>query len=274
VARLTVLGARGFVGSRLVRELERRGQPFDAPETADRAALERLLADSPDLGDVVYCIGLTADYAKRPFDTVEAHTSLLARILQRGNFRRLVYLSSTRLYDTLPPGHYAEDQAFRLSPANPRDVYDLSKCLGEWLCLNTAPDRTMVARLACVYDSEEGATGFLPDLLRRLPNERDIHLDSATGFVRDYIHSSDVVEALIRMAGEGTGIVNLGSGRNVSNGEMAAWLNGLGWSVTLARETPLQAAASVDVTRLTQEVGVRPVQLEAFLKEFAKRIPR
>ena len=270
--RVTVLGAGGFVGSRLCEELDRRAWAHSAPDTRDREALERWLASESDLGVVFYCIGLTADYTRRPFDTVEAHTSLVSRILSRGNFRRIVYLSSTRLYDTLPAGTYAEDTPLRFNPTSPREVYDLSKCLGEWLCLNAAGGRGVVARLSCVYDERAGATGFLPDLLRRLPLERSFTLDSATGYVRDYVHSGDVVAALLAMGAKGGGIYNVASGRNVSNGEIAAALDRLGWAIGLSRETTVQVSPVAEVTRLVGELGVRPRSLLDALSAYVEEI--
>ena len=86
------------------------------------------------MGTVFYCAGLTSDYAVRAHDTVSAHVCLLNELLQGGNFETLVYLSSTRLYDSLGPYAVDEDSALALNPANPRHLYDLSKALGEALC--------------------------------------------------------------------------------------------------------------------------------------------
>ncbi|WP_333699462.1 NAD-dependent epimerase/dehydratase family protein [Rivihabitans pingtungensis] len=121
----TVLGASGFVGQRLVSELTRRGADFWVPARQAPEILQQ------PLGVVFYCIGLTADYAQRPFDTVAAHVSYLARILEEAQFEHIVYLSSTRLYDGLPIAEGRGDTPLSLSPNNPRHLYDLSKALGE-----------------------------------------------------------------------------------------------------------------------------------------------
>ncbi len=51
-----------------------------------------------DLGHAFYCIGLTADFRSRPFETIEAHCGLLKEVLSGSRFSSFVYLSSTRVY--------------------------------------------------------------------------------------------------------------------------------------------------------------------------------
>lgn len=242
--RYTVIGASGFVGSRLVAHLRQGGHEVHAPRRNDADWLSR------DLGRVIFCAGLTADYAARPFDTVEAHVNLLARVLQHGQFSHLVYLSSTRLYDS-GSGGARETQDLVLNPTNPRHLYDLSKALGENLCLTVAGDRCAVARLACVFDWHPGAPGFLSEWLQRAAQQKAFCLDSGTGFVRDYIHLDDVVMSLCAMSDRAaTGIVNVASGENVSNAELVDVFNRCGWSVSLARKTPRQHAPECDIDRL------------------------
>lgn len=245
MSRYTVLGASGFVGRRLVTILQDAGHEVYAPQRDDAKLFSR------DLGRVFYCAGLTADYAARPFDTVEAHVSLLAKVLREARFAHLVYLSSTRLYDSLGADGGQEDQSLILNPADPRHLYDLSKALGENLCLTAAGERTSVARLACVYDWNPGARGYLSEWLQRAVHEKSLCLDSGTGYVRDYIHLDDVVAVLRAMADSGvTGVVNVASGENVSNAELADVFNRCGWSVSLSRDVPRQAAPACDVRRL------------------------
>jgi len=155
----TVVGAAGFVGSRLALRLAADGWDVYAPAKGDPELFER------DLGTVFYCAGLTADYDSRPFDTVEAHASLIARLIQADRFERLVYCSSTRLYDGQRKAEAHEAEALVFDPADPRRVYDLSKALGENLTLARSGGRGAVARLSNVYDWAEGAPGFLSEWL-------------------------------------------------------------------------------------------------------------
>ena len=55
--RFTVLGSTGFIGTRLVRRLRATGYEVLTPGRDDS------LVDA-DLGHAIYCIGMTADYAR------------------------------------------------------------------------------------------------------------------------------------------------------------------------------------------------------------------
>lgn len=210
----TVLGGLGFIGSHLYNALQKTGAECWAPARGDENIFKR------KLGTVFYCIGLTNDYKDRPFDAVEAHASLLNRIVEKASFDRLVYLSSTRLYDGL--SSTAEETNLVLNPANPRHIYDLSKALGENICLTASDGRACVVRLSSVYSDAPDASGFVPDLLRRMKRERKFELDSSSGIVRDYIHIDDVVSAIIAVAEQSQlKIVNVACGENISNQKIA-----------------------------------------------------
>lgn len=241
----TVIGAQGFIGSRLTKCLRQAGHHVYTPDRKDTAWR------SYQLGQVYYCAGLTADYAARPFDTIEAHVSLPSQILKEGNFDHLIYLSSTRLYDQLPAGASQELVTLPLQPSNPRHLYDLSKALGENLCLTICATRTAIARLSCVYDWNPGATGYLSEILHRAASEKSFVLDTCSGLVRDYIHLDDVVAGLQAMMLAGaSGVYNLASGKNVSNQELTQIFNRYGWDIGVQRITPLQTATVCEVQRL------------------------
>src|SRR5688500_5975918 len=105
---ITVLGASGFIGSRLVSQLAATGAEYQA------VGRNEALPAGP-LGHVIYCIGLTADFRSRPLNTVEAHVCKLLEVLRKCDFESLLYLSSTRLYN---PGRSEEHTSELQSPCN------------------------------------------------------------------------------------------------------------------------------------------------------------
>lgn len=238
---VTVVGARGFVGARLARRLAAEGARPWTPAKGDPELLKR------DLGVVYYCAGLTADYDRRPFDAVEAHASLVSEILRAGRFERLIYCSSTRLYDGLPQAEVDENASLVFDPADPRRVYDLSKALGENLTLARSGGRGVVARLSNVYDGAEGSPGFLSEWLVKAGRSRDLTLESSPHIRRDYIHLDDVVSGLIAVAG-GSGIYNLSAGALTSNAQIAETFTAEGWRVgfTGAADPPPPPNASAN----------------------------
>lgn len=253
----TVLGGGGFIGGALVAALRVSGASCDAPQRDDTELFDR------DLGTVFYCVGLTGDFRDRPFATAEAHVTLLARILERASFDRLVYLSSVRVYDRGAAADEAASLGF--DPSDPADLYTLSKALGENLCLTASGGRARVARLSNVYGDSPMATGFLPDLLRRLTETTRLAIEGETGTVRDYVHIDDAVRGLIAFSREdNAGLINIASGENISNGEVVEMLNGRGCELTLRRTTARQERPAIDITRL-RRLGVEPRSLREFL---------
>jgi len=258
----TVIGAQGFVGQRLVSALIARDETPWTPAKGDPDLLTR------DLGVVYYCAGLTADYDARPFDTVEAHATLVNDIVRAGRFERLIYTSSTRLYDGLALAEVDESTPLTFNPTDPRRTYDLSKALGENLVMTRAGGRGAVARLANVFDWQDGAPGFLSDWLIRARAERDLTLDSSPHIARDYIHLDDVVLGLIAMAGaRDPGIVNVASGELVTNGEIAEVFTAAGRRVEFTRDGKAAAPPNTSVAKLSA-LGVTPTPVRDVVRRY------
>jgi nucleoside-diphosphate-sugar epimerase len=245
-----VIGAAGFIGRRLCRQLVADGWDVFAPAKHDPGLFHR------ELGCVIYCAGLTADFDARPYDAIEAHATLVSELARAGNFERLIYLSSTRLYDGLKTGR--EEALLQLNPTSPRHTYDLSKALGENVALTRTGGRGAVARIANVYDWEADAPGFLSQWLIRAREDRDLQLATSPHVQRDYIHLDDVVAALVAMAAaEVPSVINLASGELVSNREIAEVFAAAGRQVDFLSGAPSAPPPSANVARL-KSLGVRP----------------
>jgi nucleoside-diphosphate-sugar epimerase len=249
--RFTVIGAGGFIGSHLANRLLQLGHDVVAIGRDQRSAFER------PLGHVFYCIGLTADFRSRPFDTVEAHVTVLADILRKAKFDSLTYLSSTRVYSGSPRGF--EDLPLRVSAHDPSDLYNLSKLMGESLCLNCGRQNVRVVRLSNVIGSDAGSENFVFDIARSALSGH-VRLRSDPDSAKDYIHVDDVVQVLELIAVKGRHrIYNLASGQKVTHG---TWLKKL--SELTGCTTEVQAGAprvdfpDVDIELLTSEFGFRP----------------
>jgi nucleoside-diphosphate-sugar epimerase len=256
----TVIGAGGFVGGRLATALRSRGKDVYAPERGDPELFRR------DLGRIFYCAGLTGDFMVRPFDTVEAHVGHLVQVLRDTRFERLIYLSSTRLYDSLGAEGGREDDILRFDVAAPRNVYDLSKALGENLCLARSEGRASVARLSNLFDWRDDAGGFLSELLQRARQERVIELASSPQAGRDYIHVDDVIAGLLGMDAKGAdGVVNLARGDTLTNAELAEVFAECGYELRFSGG-PAPAHGPVCDTRRLAELGVRPRDVRMVLR--------
>ena len=250
MSSITVMGARGFIGSHLAAELRRRGHTVFAPARGEDIG-------GGDLGAVFYCIGLTADFRARPFDTVSAHICVLRDVLERCRFDKLVYLSSTRLY--AGAASTSEDQSLVVNPVNGNDLYNLSKAMGESLAHSS--DRPVrIVRLANVYGPDWSADNFLPSLIRAAVDERKVVLRIAPDSAKDHVSIGDVVDVLIRIAETGVHrVYNVASGRNVSAGELTDRLRDLcGCAVATVADAPSIIFPPISIARIQAEFGVVP----------------
>ncbi len=247
---ITVLGASGFIGSRIVKRLETLGREHRAIKRHDP------LPSGP-LGHVVYCIGLTADFRSRPLDTVEAHVCKLLEVLRACEFESLVYLSSTRLYSEADST--SEETAIRISPLLAGDLYNASKATGESLVLNCGR-RGRVIRISNVYGSDFASNNFLSSIIRDAISRKEVVFQTSADSAKDYISIDNVVDTLIDITTAGKErIYNLASGYNISNGELAETLHRLtGCSTQFSQPAPLVTFAPINIDRLCAEFDFQP----------------
>src|SRR2546423_1407551 len=191
---ITVLGASGFVGSALIRKLQDARLPYLAPGRTENLA-------GRNLGDVIYCIGLTADFRSRLLETVDAHVCHLMTIVRHCEFSSLVYLSSARVYRK-QSGVAQEEDIVSVHPSDQDDLYDISKLMGEAVALAGCP-KAKVVRLSNVYGPDFTSGNFLSAILRDVVQGKQVTVHSAPDSEKDYISLNDVVEGLLRITREG-----------------------------------------------------------------------
>jgi nucleoside-diphosphate-sugar epimerase len=247
---ITVLGGRGFIGSHLVRHLRAQGVECWAPERGEPVA-------GRALGHIIYAIGLTADFRERPLDTVEAHVCRLLDLVRTASFESILYLSSTRLYRRNEAPAREED-SLRLNPADPEDLYDLSKAVGEALVLSLG-EKGRVARLSNVVGPGQDRT-FLAMLIQEARATGRITLRTASESSKDYLAVEDAVALLARIALAGRHrLYNVASGVSVSHGEIAgAIARHFGGEVRVAPGAPTVAFPRIDIGRIVSEFGFSP----------------
>lgn len=259
--RFTILGGTGFIGSHLKQYLTRQGHDYWAPRKQEPL-------DAEPLGHVIYCIGLTADFRQRPLDTVEAHVCVLRQLLALGNFASLTYLSSTRVYTGVNNAH--EGSTLNVNPNTPGDLYNLSKLMGESLCLHGGHPMARVARLSNIVGLRPDPDIFIDQLLEEGCRTGHIRLQTSLDSRKDYLYIDDAVRILVNIAVSPLrGIINVASGQAVSNREIVnALAEHMGFSFDVAPSAPTWEFNPIDTSRLRAEFPLATRAFGDYFPEF------
>jgi nucleoside-diphosphate-sugar epimerase len=251
---ITVLGASGFIGSHLVKKLRDSGWDVFAP--AREAELS-----GKNLGPVIYCIGVTADFRSRPLDTVTAHVCRLVELMRDCDFASLLYLSSTRLYKCKSK-IAQEDDPIQVAPMDPDDLYNVSKLMGESISLS-AGRKVCIARVSNVYGGDFASQNFLSAVIKKALSEKKVTLFTSADSEKDYVNIKDVVDGLIRIVtGSRRQIYNLASGANVSHKALLERISQhTGCEVEFMPDAPQVKGPPISIDSMRSDFGFDPSRL-------------
>jgi nucleoside-diphosphate-sugar epimerase len=261
----TVLGSGGFLGSALVSFLRGAGVACLTPE--------RGAWDPPEggWGHVIYAVGLTADFRTRPFETVEAHVGALARFLEQGRFSGLTYLSSTRVYQY---GKDTREEALLSTDVHqPGDLYNLSKLLGESLCLHAGIPGVRVVRLSNVVGPRKDRDLFMEMVLHQALSTGKVRLLSSLESAKDYISLQDAVNLIYRIATSGRQtLYNVASGENISHATLCGFLEKKWGTATEVAETARDGSfPPIAIDRIRSEFGFTPQSFECYFGDYVDK---
>jgi len=251
----TVLGASGFIGSNLVRWLQSQGFSCWSPRRG-----EDLLSHS--LGHIIYCIGLTADFRTKPFDTIDAHVCYLLKVLKQCKFDSFLYLSSTRVYGIREDTAYEED-IIHNQPLNFSDLYNISKIMGESICFAAGKPNVRVVRLSNVYGYDAKSENFIFSLIRDALRNKRIVLNTSLDSNKDYISINDIVNILPEIAIHGRHkIYNVASGENIAAGQIVDMLSRLtGCNVEVEKNAERICYPNICIKRIKEEFEFTPTHI-------------
>jgi nucleoside-diphosphate-sugar epimerase len=264
--QFTLFGANGFVATHLARHLQSAGHGV--------SGITRSNPPPPGmgLGHVIYAVGMTADFRSRPFETVAAHVSHLADVLEKYEFESFLYLSSTRVYRGSEATR--EDAAIRIVPADPESLYDATKLAGETLCMALGRPGIRVARLSNLYGPGNHTDNFLSQVLIEALRQRRVTIRSGRNSEKDYLHVDDACAALMYIAVAGRArIFNVAAGCNVSHEEIAELVSRhTGAEVRFAPDGPENKFPPIDTGVISSEIPWRPRALKDTFPELVQEI--
>ncbi|MGN4990459.1 NAD-dependent epimerase/dehydratase family protein [Aeromonas sp. 97A] len=212
--RYTVFGGRGFIGSEIVSMLEAAGQNVWVPQRDDESVFDT------DLGIVIYSAG-QGDCKNAPLGVFDANCRLLADLLARGKFERLLYVSSTRVY--MNQDSAAEGDDLKVCSDDQRRLFNLTKLVSEELCLKSGRAITIV-RPSNVYGVALHSPLFLPAITRNAINHGKVDMYIDHDYAKDYVSVMDVATTCIYLSEHPASlgkIINIASGYNVTAQQIA-----------------------------------------------------
>jgi nucleoside-diphosphate-sugar epimerase len=251
----TIIGGAGFIGSLLASYLRSCGSTCTTPAKGDLDSL------TGELGHVLYCAGTTADFRTRPFDTVEAHVSLVNHVLAQSRYQSFTYLSSTRVY--IRTRTTSEGTPIVVDPGDPEDLFNLSKLAGEALCRQYRHRNARSVRLSNVVGANFGSNDFLFSVIRDAVIRKHVVLQTTPDSEKDYIHCDDAVELITRIATQGTQpVYNVACGKNLTNSDVVGEVcRASQASASFAPDARTIRFAPIEVDLIRSEFGfkARPV---------------
>lgn len=267
--RFTIFGADGFIGSALVKKLNDSGADVWCPTRQD---LKMGMRSAQPLGHVIYAIGRTADFRTRLSDTIDAHVNLLDYLLNSTKWDSWLYLSSTRVYGQTAEGtRTCESEPLRVTPGFD-GVYNISKILGEALCLARPEDSCRVARISNVFGPQMPCGTFLSSLISEATETGRVIVKESADSCKDYISVNTVSRYLLAIAASGKHrIYNVATGANISHSVIAEALErSFGTPAFFEVDGPQRKFPIISVNRVISEFGLddQPLneQLDIFLK--------
>jgi nucleoside-diphosphate-sugar epimerase len=250
---ITILGATGFVGRALVKDLENRQIPYFAP-TREENFLGK------NLGNVIYSIGLTADFRKRPFDTVEAHVGKLSEFLKEAQFDSFTYLSSTRVYLDNKERKVNENTLIATNIQDPNSIFNTSKLAGEALTLNCGQNKGKVIRLSNIYGDDFTSENFITSIIKEGLSQKKIVFKTTLDSAKDFISLNDAVALILKIATTGKDkIYNVASGKRTTNADIVSKLQQLkAWKIEISEDAERIVFPNVDISRVKKEFQFKP----------------
>jgi UDP-glucose 4-epimerase len=238
--KVLITGGAGFIGSALLQELRKLDcEVFvlddlsfgrrEHVEVADERFVEldildhRALADSARTISPSWVIHLAAVHFipycnANPYRSaninLQGTVNLLDSLRELNSLRKVFFASTAAVYADSPT------PVSETSPVIPLDIYGLTKSIGERLVSEfhrATGISCVIGRLFNAYGPRETNAHLIPEILRQVLEGRDTISLGNTRTRRDYIHTSDMARAVVKLLlleREGFDTFNIGSGHS------------------------------------------------------------
>jgi len=213
--RVVLLGARGFIGSELARQLNKQSIPaltvssqqLDLTAAEAAPALVRLLRPTDA---VVMLAALTPDKGRDTATLVRNITMMqsVCTALSQTGCAHFVYFSSDAVYDS------AISRVTEDTPAAPQDLYGVMHLARECMARSFGSSPVLVLRPTLVYGYQDSHNAYGPNRFSRAAKDSGrITLFGGGEETRDHIAVEDVAALTMRcLLTQRSGILNVATG--------------------------------------------------------------
>lgn len=244
--RVVLLGARGFIGTEIHKQLEAAGIAVFAPLSSDLNLAETVsaaeLASHLKRTDAVVMLAALTPEKGRDIATMMKNLTMMQNVcsaIGKAGCAHLTYFSSDAVYD-ISVSRVAEE-----TPVSPQDLYGVMHYNREIMARTLVDVPLLVLRPTLVYGVNDTHNSYGPNRFRRsAQKEGKIMLFGGGEETRDYIHVSDVAKLTVRcLQQHSVGILNVATGFSTPLREIAVlvakqFVNGID-IVTTTRINPI-----------------------------------
>jgi len=295
--RFLVAGGAGFVGSHLCRRLVNEGHEVtcvdnlltgrreNVHDLVGRPGFSFVEADVTSVGPsslpgdppgVILHLASPAspvDYDRLPLETLAVNSAGTWRLLEiaAATGARLVYVSTSEVYGDPLVHPQPETYWGNVDPIGPRACYDEGKRFGEALVTSFRRVRGVRAAIVRVFNTYGPAMRLddgrvVPEFLAAAMAGRPLPIQGDGTQTRSYMHVSDLVEGLVRVAMDQDldGLVlNIGNPHEITVRELAERLlaimgSSVGTELVPGRPGDPQQRCP-DITRMRERYGWEPI---------------
>jgi len=263
--KFTILGGAGFIGGAMARHLKASGHDVDIPPRNIESLSGR------NLGHVIFAIGMTGNFREHTEATIDAHVNALTKLMKGADYQSWLYLSSARVYGQEGAGT-AENTPISLQP-NADTLYDLSKLLGEAVCLGNKNDKVRVVRLSNVFGQGQSPHTFLGSIFQDLRQQGQTIIQESPASAKDYVSVEDLVKIIEQIAINGRErLYNVASGRATTHQQIAEVIKSCGFGISFASNGSKRILPAIDIKKIKEEFGYTPQSILDDLPTLLKQL--
>jgi len=235
----------------MINFLQKNNIEYDTPNMRKKNIFDH------NLGNIIYAIGVS-DFLNHPYDAIDAHVCLLKNLLENTKFDSLVYLSSGRFYYQSPSTN--ESDSTCVNSNSPNDLYNISKLLGESLCIASKRQNVKIVRPSNVVGIGSPSNLFIQSIINDAISKNKIILNSTLDSEKDYVHIDDVVKMLYEIALHGKSeIYNIGMGKNIASKEIVDKISAkTGCHVEISSDATRFSSPKISIDKIVSQFNFKP----------------